>query len=69
MANELFAVRWVGPDAEGGPAVRLLDQTLLPERWETVDCADVASLAEAIRSLRVRGAPALGVAGAYGVVL
>ncbi|CAN5336243.1 S-methyl-5-thioribose-1-phosphate isomerase [soil metagenome] len=69
MADELFAVRWVGPDEEGGPAVRLLDQTALPGRSEVLDCADVATLAEAIRSLRVRGAPALGVAGAYGVVL
>ena len=65
---DLFAVRWIGPE-EGGPAVRLLDQTLLPERVEVFDCRDVATLAEAIRSLRVRGAPALGVAAAYGVVL
>jgi methylthioribose-1-phosphate isomerase len=53
----------------GGPAVRLLDQTILPERVEVLDCRDVPALAEAIGSLRVRGAPALGVAGAYGVVL
>jgi len=66
---DLFAVRWVAPDEPDGPAVRLLDQTLLPERVETRDCRDVGALAEAIRTLRVRGAPALGVAGAYGVVL
>jgi len=67
-ATELFAVRWVEPE-DGGPAVRLLDQTALPERVEILDCRDVSTLAEAIRALRVRGAPALGVAGAYGVVL
>jgi methylthioribose-1-phosphate isomerase len=68
MTPPLFAVRWVDAGA-GGPAVRLLDQTALPGRSEVLDCRDVATLAEAIRSLRVRGAPALGVAGAYGVVL
>jgi methylthioribose-1-phosphate isomerase len=62
--DELFAVRW-----SDAPAVELLDQTLLPDRMEVRVCADVASLGEAIRTLRVRGAPALGVAGAYGVVL
>jgi methylthioribose-1-phosphate isomerase len=67
-ATELFAVRWVEPE-DGGPAVRLLDQTALPECVEILDCRDVGTLAEAIRALRVRGAPALGVAGAYGVVL
>ena len=65
---ELFAVRWVGAE-EGGLAVRLLDQTLLPEHVQVVDCRNTEALAEAIRSLRVRGAPAIGVAAAYGVVL
>lgn len=68
MADELFAVRWVGRD-EDGPAVRLLDQTRLPHERVVIDCRDLDTLAEAIRALRVRGAPALGVAGAYGVVL
>lgn len=66
--SELFAVRWLGP-ADGGPAVRLLDQTALPEREVVLDCRDLDTLAEAIRALRVRGAPALGVAAAWGVVL
>jgi methylthioribose-1-phosphate isomerase len=66
--SELFAVRWVEA-ADGGPAVQVLDQTRLPAEEVVVDCRDVDTLAEAIRSLRVRGAPALGVAGAYGVVL
>lgn len=50
-------------------ALRLLDQTLLPGRVEYRICSDVESVWEAIRALRVRGAPAIGVAAAYGLVL
>jgi methylthioribose-1-phosphate isomerase len=57
---------WVGgPDG----FVRLLDQTLLPTRLEYRDCRTVEDVWEAIKVLRVRGAPAIGVAAAYGVVL
>lgn len=49
--------------------VDLVDQTLLPAESKRILCRDVESLVEAIRSLRVRGAPALEAAGAYGVVL
>jgi methylthioribose-1-phosphate isomerase len=48
---------------------RLIDQTLLPARYQSIPIRDIDALVEAIRSLRVRGAPALGVAGAYGVAL
>ncbi|MFO8076768.1 MAG: S-methyl-5-thioribose-1-phosphate isomerase [Egibacteraceae bacterium] len=65
--DELFAVRW--QETPAGPVVQLLDQTRLPGEEVVVDCADLETLAEAIRALRVRGAPALGVAAAYGVVL
>jgi methylthioribose-1-phosphate isomerase len=47
----------------------LIDQTLLPTEFKEIECRDVESLWEAIRSLRVRGAPAIGVAAAYGVCL
>lgn len=47
----------------------LLDQTVLPLREEELTCSSTAELAEAIGRLAVRGAPALGVAGAYGVAL
>jgi methylthioribose-1-phosphate isomerase len=60
------AVEWVG-GAEG--FLRLLDQTLLPDKVAYRDCRTVEDVWEAIRSLRVRGAPAIGVAAAYGVVL
>ena len=49
--------------------VRLVDQTLLPLRLEYLDCGSVEELAEAIRSMKVRGAPAIGVAAAYGLDL
>jgi methylthioribose-1-phosphate isomerase len=50
-------------------AVRILDQSLLPERVEFVDCRDVQTVARAIKDLRVRGAPAIGVTAAMGVAL
>ncbi len=50
-------------------ALRLIDQTLLPEDYKFITCRDVNTVAEAIVSLRVRGAPAIGVAAAYGVVI
>jgi methylthioribose-1-phosphate isomerase len=49
--------------------VRMLDQTLLPGEARTIECRDLESVREAIRSLRVRGAPAIGIAAAMGVVL
>jgi methylthioribose-1-phosphate isomerase len=50
-------------------AVRLIDQRVLPGRLRFLDCATVEELCEAISSLAVRGAPALGAAGGYGVAL
>jgi S-methyl-5-thioribose-1-phosphate isomerase len=49
--------------------VRIIDQTLLPGVEEWLDLSTVESLVTAIRRLAVRGAPALGVAGALGVAL
>jgi methylthioribose-1-phosphate isomerase len=57
---------WIG-DVDG--KLRLIDQTLLPLEVRYIDCRDVPTTCEAIRSLRVRGAPAIGVAAAYGVCL
>jgi methylthioribose-1-phosphate isomerase len=51
------------------PEIRFIAQTLLPEQYREASAPDVARLAEAIRCLDIRGAPALGVAGAYGVAL
>ena len=45
----------------------LIDQTLLPLKFREIACRDVETVWEAIKTLRVRGAPAIGVAAAYGV--
>jgi methylthioribose-1-phosphate isomerase len=55
-------------DYERG-CVRLLDQTKLPAQLEVLECREVDQLIDAIRRLVVRGAPAIGVAGAFGAVL
>ncbi|MBP2147177.1 methylthioribose-1-phosphate isomerase [Methanofollis sp. W23] len=55
--------------ARKGEGIVFIDQTLLPEHLEMVECTDLERLARAIRRLEVRGAPALGIAGAYGVAM
>lgn len=49
--------------------VRILDQSALPERVQFVDCREYETVAEAIRTLKVRGAPAIGVTAALGIAL
>ena len=49
--------------------LRLIDQTKLPARVEYRCCQNLEHVAEAITSMRVRGAPAIGVAAAFGMVL
>ncbi|MDT0309984.1 S-methyl-5-thioribose-1-phosphate isomerase [Streptomyces sp. DSM 44917] len=63
----LAPLRWAEPP--DGPVVILLDQTRLPDEEAELACTDVDGLVAAIRSLAVRGAPVLGLAGAYGVAL
>ncbi len=62
----LETIRWTG-DIDG--RLTLIDQTRLPLEIVAWDCPDVQATWEAIRSLRVRGAPAIGIAAAYGVVV
>lgn len=59
------AVAWDPQDR----VLRLIDQTLLPGEHRIVACASVDDLVDAIHRLVVRGAPALGAAGAYGVAI
>ncbi len=61
--DRIRAVQWRGDH------LRLLDQRLLPreERW--IDCRDAGEVTQAIRDLAVRGAPAIGIAAAWGVAL
>jgi methylthioribose-1-phosphate isomerase len=65
--GELETVGWTG-DARSG-CLHLIDQTRLPGDFVRLECRDVPTVWEAIRSLRVRGAPAIGIAAAYGAVL
>jgi len=64
--DSVHTIEWVG-GVDG--FVRLIDQTLLPTEFRHIECRDIESIWEAIRSLRIRGAPAIGIAGAMGVVL
>jgi len=51
------------------PVIRFIAQTRLPEEYVEESAYDINRLADAIRCLDIRGAPALGVAGAYGIAL
>ncbi|MFK8846995.1 S-methyl-5-thioribose-1-phosphate isomerase [Streptomyces sp. Ac-502] len=61
------SLRW--EELPEGPVLVLLDQTRLPSEEVELVCTDVPALVQAIRTLAVRGAPLLGIAGAYGVAL
>jgi len=63
LSEDMNAISWESD------RLRLLDQTRLPRERVYVDCADYQSVVAAIREMRVRGAPAIGVAGAYAVAL
>jgi methylthioribose-1-phosphate isomerase len=54
---------------EEGPRVVLLDQRRLPEEIEYLECRSSAEVAAAIRAMAIRGAPAIGIAAAYGLAL
>jgi len=60
-------VEWIGNAPAG--RLRLLDQTRLPVETAWLDCPDVETVRDAIRRLVVRGAPAIGVAAGYAMVL
>ena len=61
--DTIRAVQWRGDH------LRLLDQRLLPAEEKWLDCRDYAAVIHAIKDLAVRGAPAIGIAAAWGVVL
>ena len=63
MSMDIKSIEW------GPQGLTLLDQTLLPTTEKNLSITSVSSLIDAIQRLAVRGAPALGVAGAYGVVV
>src|SRR5688500_5455361 len=63
MSDAVQPIRWLGDRLD------LLDQRLLPERMEYVTCRTAEEVAKAIKDMVVRGAPAIGCAAAFGVVL
>ncbi|ADJ26357.1 translation initiation factor, aIF-2BI family [Dehalogenimonas lykanthroporepellens BL-DC-9] len=63
MTGNYKTVEWLGD------RLLIIDQTRLPQHETYLELADHHQVAEAIRQLRVRGAPAIGVAAAYGMVL
>ncbi|MBM4039108.1 MAG: S-methyl-5-thioribose-1-phosphate isomerase [Planctomycetes bacterium] len=62
----LPTIEWLG-GIEG--CVRLIDQTLLPTEFRQIECHSIEAMWEAIKVLRVRGAPAIGIAAAFGTIL
>ena len=65
-SNDLETLMWVG-DIDGH--LRMIDQTKLPTEVHFLDCHEVQEVWEAIKMLRVRGAPAIGIAAAYGICI
>jgi methylthioribose-1-phosphate isomerase len=63
--NETATLWW---DASAN-TIRYIDQTVLPNVYSVIECQTVGRLVTAINRLEIRGAPALGVAGAYGIAL
>jgi methylthioribose-1-phosphate isomerase len=64
--KNLQTLHWLG-GVEGH--LRLIDQTRLPVEFAEIDCRSVEQVWTAIKTLQVRGAPAIGIAAAYGVCL
>jgi methylthioribose-1-phosphate isomerase len=60
------AVEWIG---QSGGHLRLIDQTRLPASLTYIDCHDAQQVWDAIKQMRVRGAPAIAIAASYGVCL
>lgn len=60
---------WWNPKIAPHGALELIDQTRLPVETVALTCKTLESVYEAIRALRVRGAPAIGIAAAYGVLV
>jgi methylthioribose-1-phosphate isomerase len=61
--DRIRAVQWQGDH------LRLLDQRRLPQEERWIDCTNATQVTQAIKDLAVRGAPAIGIAAAWGVVL
>ena len=62
-ASTVQPIQWVDDH------LRLLDQRLLPQQEAYIDCHSAEDVAQAIHDMAVRGAPAIGIAAAYGLAL
>jgi methylthioribose-1-phosphate isomerase len=63
--SEMRTIEWI----ENLDQARMIDQRKLPARFEYLTVENAAQMASAIREMAIRGAPALGVAGAFGIAL
>jgi methylthioribose-1-phosphate isomerase len=63
--NETTTLWW----DDSANSIRYIDQTVLPNDYSIIECTTIERLVTAINRLEIRGAPALGVAGAYGIAL
>ena len=64
LSSEINTIDWIEP-----ASVRLIDQTKIPEEFVTVTLTDYKEMEGAIKNMLVRGAPAIGIAGAFGLIL
>lgn len=64
-----MADKWMPPIYRDGDAVAILDQRLLPHREVFIRCTTPKQVADCITNMAIRGAPAIGVAGALGVAM
>lgn len=62
-------IRWLAGQSSQAGVLRLLDQTRLPRETTFLDCSALETVLDAIKRLVVRGAPAIGVAAGYGMVI
>ncbi|MDR1957650.1 MAG: S-methyl-5-thioribose-1-phosphate isomerase [Planctomycetaceae bacterium] len=71
MSNKqnIETLSWVEEECFARSRLRMIDQTLLPVQLKQIDCRTIETVWEAIKMLRVRGAPAIGIAAAYGVCI
>lgn len=63
-------IKWIDGNREAGnPKVMILDQRLLPHTTAYIECTDYRQVVDCIKTLAIRGAPAIGIAAAMGIAL
>ncbi|MEW5821397.1 MAG: S-methyl-5-thioribose-1-phosphate isomerase [Cyanobacteriota bacterium] len=64
LPSEINTIDWIEPDR-----VRIIDQTKIPSDFSTIEIINYTEMEGAIKNMLIRGAPAIGIAGAFGLVL